>query len=186
MPIILQSALVSNMFFFSQILFTNFRNNFLVKLFGVWQDVNMSGHSVPTSGLVYFLTPPRNIFELFTSPVKNLVYIAFTLITCAVFSKTWIEVSNSSSSDVAKQLEQNNMTISGFRRENVKNHLNHYIPIAAALGGICIGALSIFADLVGAIGSGTGILMAITIIYGLFETYAQEQAKEGGAGFGLF
>ena len=161
MPIILQSALISNLFFFSQILYTNFRSNFLVKLLGVWQDVNMSGHSVPTYGLVYFLTPPNNVFELFTSPLKNLIYIAFTLTTCAVFSKTWIEVSNQSSADVAKQLDQNGMTIEGYRRENVKNYLNHYIPIAATVGGVCIGALSIFADLVGAIGSGTGILLAI-------------------------
>ena len=34
-----------------------------------------------------------------------------------------------------------------------------YIPTAAAFGGMCVGALSIFADLLGAIGSGTGILM---------------------------
>ena len=44
-------------------------------------------------------------------------------------------------------------------------HLNRYIPTAAAFGGVCIGALSIFADFMGAIGSGTGILLAITIIY---------------------
>jgi len=43
--------------------------------------------------------------------------------------------------------------------------LNIYIPTAAAFGGVCIGALSIFADFMGAIGSGTGILLAITIIY---------------------
>jgi len=31
-----------------------------------------------------------------------------------------------------------------------------------------IGALTIFADFLGAIGSGTGILLAVTIIYGYF------------------
>lgn len=182
MPIILQSALISNLFFFSQMLYSNFKGNFLVRLLGTWQDVDMSGHSVPTYGLVYFLTPPRDLFDLFTSPVKTVVYIAFVLITCAVFSSTWIEVSNSSAKDVADQLDQQGMTVEGYRKENVKNYLNKYIPTAAALGGICIGALSIFADLVGAIGSGTGILMAVTIVYQMFETYAKEAAKEGGAG----
>ena len=43
--------------------------------------------------------------------------------------------------------------------------LNRYIPNAAAFGGMCIGALTIMADLMGAIGSGTGILLAVTIIY---------------------
>lgn len=75
------------------------------------------------------------------------------------------------------------MTFKGYRPENMKDKLNHYIPVAAALGGICIGALSIFADLIGAIGSGTGILLAVTIVYSMFETFAKEQAKEGGLAF---
>jgi len=44
-------------------------------------------------------------------------------------------------------------------------YLNRYIPTAATFGGVYVGALSIFADYTGAIGSGTGILLAITIIY---------------------
>jgi protein transport protein SEC61 subunit alpha len=47
--------------------------------------------------------------------------------------------------------------------------LDRYIPIAAQFGGVCIGALSIFADFLGAIGSGTGILLAVTIISQYFE-----------------
>jgi len=47
--------------------------------------------------------------------------------------------------------------------------LARYINTAAAFGGICIGALCIFADFMGAIGSGTGILLAVTIIYQYFE-----------------
>jgi len=34
---------------------------------------------------------------------------------------------------------------------------------------MCVGLLTIIADFMGAIGSGTGILLAVTIIYGYFE-----------------
>lgn len=37
MPIILQSALVSNLFFISQLLFKRYGNNFLVQLLGRWR-----------------------------------------------------------------------------------------------------------------------------------------------------
>lgn len=37
------------------------------------------------------------------------------------------------------------------------------------LGGMCVGLLTIVADLMGAIGSGSGILLAVNIIYGYFE-----------------
>jgi len=53
--------------------------------------------------------------------------------------------------------------------------LKRYIPIAATFGGICIGALSIIADFIGALGSGTGILLCVSIIYGYFETFRKEK-----------
>jgi protein transport protein SEC61 subunit alpha len=49
------------------------------------------------------------------------------------------------------------------------------IPTAATLGGLCIGALTIFADFVGAIGSGTGILLAVTIIYSYYEELLKKE-----------
>ncbi len=59
--------------------------------------------------------------------------------------------------------------------------MDRYIPTAAAFGGLCIGALSVFADLLGAIGSGTGILLAVTIIFQYYEIFAKEQAELGGS-----
>ena len=41
--------------------------------------------------------------------------------------------------------------------QSLKKELNRYIPTAAAFGGMCIGALTIIADFLGAIGSGTGV-----------------------------
>ena len=73
-------------------------------------------------------------------------------------------------------------TLQGHRDtvQSLKKELNRYIPIAAAFGGMCIGALTIIADFMGAIGSGTGILLAVTIIYQYFETYEKEQAQGAG------
>jgi len=190
MPIILQSALISNLFFFSQLLYTNFKGNFLVRLLGTWQDIDMSGRSVPTYGLVYLLTPPQGLLDLIFSPIKTLIYIAFILITCAIFSKTWIEVSGSGSWDVAKQIRDEGMTIKGYNADpsgrNIKRYLDHYIPIAATFGGLCIGALSIGADFLGAIGSGTGILLSITIIYQMFEQFAKAKMGKGRSVLGIF
>lgn len=46
------------------------------------------------------------------------------------------------------------MTIVGHRDCTMKQRLKDYIPIAATFGGMCIGALTILADFLGAIGSG--------------------------------
>ena len=173
-PIILQSALVSNLYFFSQILYKRYRNYFFVKLLGQWQDVE-AGHSVPIGGLVYYISPPNNILEIARDPFHTIFYIAFILISCALFSKTWIEVSGSGVSDVAKNLTDQGYSIRGFRDSSIKDLLKRYIPVAATFGGMCIGALTIFADFVGAIGSGTGILLAVTIIYSYYEELIKKE-----------
>jgi len=180
-PIILQTALVSNLYFFSQLLYKRYSTNPLVQLLGRWQDVEgtMGGNSVPVGGLAYYVSPPKSLAEILYDPIHALFYFSFILIACALFSKTWIEVSGSSPKDVAKQLRDQGLVIKGFRQGSVITLLNRYIPIAAAFGGMCIGALTVVADFMGAIGSGTGILLAVTIIYQYFEMFAKEQAQEG-------
>ena len=174
-PIILQTALVSNLYFFSQLLHKRYKTNFLVKLLGQWQDVESGGHSVPVGGLCYYISPPRDMLEIARDPFHTIFYIAFILISCALFSKTWIDVSGSGVNDVAKNLQDQGYFIRGFRDHNMKEKLKRYIPIAATFGGMCIGALTIFADFVGAIGSGTGILLAVTIIYGIYEEISKKE-----------
>jgi len=56
-------------------------------------------------------------------------------------------------------------------------YLNRYIPTAAAFGGMAIGLLSVVADFMGAIGSGTGIMLAVTIVYQYFEMIVKEKEK---------
>ncbi|CDY69757.1 BnaCnng65190D [Brassica napus] len=180
MPIILQSALVSNLYFISQPLYRKFSGNFFVNLLGQWKESEYSGQSIPVSGLAYLITAPARqmlnyyvpintmitrFAEMAAHPFHALFYIVFMLTACALFSKTWIEVSGSSARDVAKEL---------------KKELNRYIPTAAAFGGVCISALTVLADFMGVIGSGTGILLAVTIINQYFETFENKKASELG------
>lgn len=176
MPIILQTALVSNLYFISQLLYKKFGGNFLVRLLGIWKDVEGGGQTVPVGGLAYYMSAPSTAAEILYDPIRSIIYVVFILGSCALFSKTWIEISGSSARDVAKQLRDQQMVMKGHRDSSIVNVLNRYIPTAAAFGGMCIGALSMIADFMGAIGSGTGILLAVTIIYQYFETFAKEQA----------
>merc|ERR1719229_1300690 len=176
-PIILQTALVSNLYFFSQLLYKRFKSNMLVGLLGQWQEVDMTGQSIPVGGIAYYISPPHSFTDVWDDPIHALFYVAFVLISCALFSKTWIEVSGSSARDVAKQLRDQQMMMPGYRDCDLPRVLNRYIPTAAAFGGACIGALTIVADFLGAIGSGTGILLAVTIIYQYFEIVYKEKEQ---------
>merc|ERR1712127_562940 len=177
MPIILQSALVSNVYFFSQLLYKRFKSNMLVNLLGQWQEVDYSGQSIPVGGIVYYISPLHSFSDIWDDPIHAVFYVAFVLTSCALFSKTWIDVSGSSAKDVAKQLQDQQMMMPGYRDSDIPKVLNRYIPTAAAFGGACIGALTVIADFLGAIGSGTGILLAVTIIYQYFEIVYKEKEQ---------
>ncbi|KAK9468545.1 SecY subunit domain-containing protein [Lipomyces arxii] len=181
LPIMLQSALTSNVFIISQILFNRFPDNFLVRLIGVWEATSGSAQLHAVSGVAYYMQPPLNISEALSDPIKTVVYVTFILTACALFSKTWIEISGSSPRDVAKQLKDQGLVIAGHREASMYKELKRIIPTAAAFGGACIGALSVTSDLLGTLGSGTAILLAVTTIYGYFEI----AAKEGGAMQGM-
>ena len=177
MPIILQTALVSNLYFVSQLLYNRAPTNVLVRLLGKWQDVEGGGQTIPVGGIAYYISPPSSFAEILYDPFHAVFYLIFILTACAMFSKTWIEVSGASARDVAKQLRDAQMVMKGHRDSALIHVLNRYIPTAAAFGGMCIGALTVIADFMGAIGTGTGILLAVTIIYQFFEAFKKEQQE---------
>lgn len=179
-PVILQTALVSNLYFFSRLLHKRYSSNFFVRLFGEWRAAPGGGRMIPVSGLAYYVSPPENLSEVVSDPLHSLFYVVFILGSCAIFSVTWLQVSGSAPEDVARKMKKQGLIIKGFKSNSVLPVLKRYIPIAAAFGGVCIGALSMFADFMGAIGSGTGILLAVTIIFQYFEVWAMEQERESG------
>lgn len=186
-PIILLTALISNLYFFSQLLHKRFSSNFLVRLLGTWPADDSPSAGQPIGGLAYYLSPPTSLSEVGADPFHAILYIAFVLTICAFFSKTWIEVSGQSVTDVAKQWREEGLVWPGTHAQGAKaegkemvHRLNKIIPTAAAFGGMCIGALTVSADFLGAIGSGTGILLAVTIIYQYIEMFAQENKRAYG------
>jgi len=193
-PIILHTALVSNVCFLSQVLTNRFGANVITNLFGKWEhhlgavstintaynvgnmDYNLA---TPVGGLVYYMSPPHHLSELIADPIRSAVYIAFIMMTCAAFSLSWINVSGTSSKDVAKQLRDQGLVIRGYREQATNEVLQRYIPTAALLGGAVVAALTVVADLIGSIGSGGSILLAVTIIFEMFELYVREAQAQG-------
>lgn len=174
MPIILQSTLLSNLFFVSRLLYKRFGSFILVRMLGKWKEHSIGGQSYPVGGLVYYISPPDSLVNMIHDPLHAVTYILFILVTCAVFSRTWIEVSGSSAREVSKGLKDQDVTAYGGTDKLLYKKLNKYIPIAAVFGGVCIGLLSLMADFLGAIGSGTGILLTCGIIYEFYDSFTKE------------
>lgn len=56
--------------------------------------------------------------EALSDPIHTVVYLTFMTTACALFSKTWIEVSGSAPRDVAKQLKGKFLCLQPTRIQN--------------------------------------------------------------------
>jgi preprotein translocase subunit SecY len=130
--------------------------------------------------LAYLLNPPRSLDVLFTDPLHVIVYGVVFISMCIVFAILWVELSNIGPKAVAKQLHDMGMQIPGFRssRRQFEKIMKKYIPAMTVLGGAFVGLLAFGADLTGALGGGTGVLLTVGIVYRLYEEIAQEQLMD--------
>lgn len=55
------------------------------------------------------MSAPRTAAAAFRDPFHAVIYVTFMVLACALFSKTWIEVSGSGPREVAKQLKEQQM-----------------------------------------------------------------------------
>lgn len=70
---------------------------------------------------------------------------------------------------MAKQFRDQELTLAGYRDQSVYSVLKETVPTAAMLGGVVIGLLTVVGDIFGVIGSSTGLLLSVNIIYGFMS-----------------
>ncbi len=196
-PVILTSAVFADIYFIAQMVWSTTgretSNNLLSDILGTFKQDPTSNQYIPTGGLVYFLTPPRSligelgVFDisgggefLISSFIRALIYAVILIILSIIFSVMWLETAGMGSRDVANQFLQSGMQMPGWRRSKkiVERRLEMYIPTIAVIGGLFIGCLAAFADFLGAIGSGMGILLSVSIMRQYFELISKERVAE--------
>ena len=141
---------------------------------------------VPVTGLISWLYSPNLIQDILTgnlvsiSIVKSLIYILFMIAGSVIFSIFWVQTSGMDAKSQAKQIMASGLQVPGFRRdERVLEHiLSRYINPLTIMGAITVGFLAAIADLTGALSRGTGILLAVMIIYKLYEDIAQQHMMD--------
>ncbi|MAG20303.1 preprotein translocase subunit SecY [archaeon] len=142
--------------------------------------------NIPATGFVTWINPPQLIENLINGIFTSLdvfhaaVYITFFIIGCIVFSFFWVQTAGMDARSQAKQIMSSGLQIPGFRRDErvLERILKRYITPLTVMGAVAVGLLAASADLLGALTSGTGILLAVMIIYNLYEEIAQQHMMD--------
>jgi len=108
------------------------------------------------------------------------VYTLVFVLLCVLFGTFWVTMSSMDADTVSEQMESSGLQIPGFRADKrvIKRVLERYIPQLVVVSSVFIGLLAVFADLFGALGSGTGILLTVGILYRMYEDIKKEQINE--------
>ncbi len=178
-PVILVSALIANF----QLL-GSFLDNRGLPLLGTFNSLGQ-----PSSGFIYWVQPinlVRTILQQqtllvgWTPYLQALFYILFLMIGAMIFAMFWVQTAGMDARSQAKQMMSSGLQIPGFRRDErvLERLLNRYIWPLTVMGGLSIGLLAGFADITGTLSSGTGILLAVMIIYRLYEEISKQHMMD--------
>ncbi len=175
-PVILIAALIANIQLWARLLE---RAGYpLLGTFG--------GTSIPQSGLIFWLFSPNLVENIIVGSFnlihlgQALTYSLFLIAGAIVFSIFWVQTAGMDARSQARQIMASGLQIPGFRRDErvLEQILKRYITPLTVMGAIAIGVLAAMADLSGALSNGTGILLAVMIIYRLYEEIAQQHMMD--------
>jgi preprotein translocase subunit SecY len=175
MPVILVAALLANIALMSRLL--------SARMGWSWIGVFPPGAGSATGGLAFYLQPHR-ILELglqgaltWHVMLAALTYTIFLTLGSALFSFFWVQTVGLDARSQAKKIMSSGLQVPGFRNDSrvLESILGRYIMPLTIMGGLSVGLLAAAADLSGTLSSGTGLLLAVMIIYQLYEAIAREQ-----------
>ncbi len=171
-PVILAIALFANI----QLISTIAKNTPIVgSIFGI-----VGTAVTPPHGLIAKILLQGSLAGFGGDILHAIVYLIILVCTCILFGKFWIEMAGQGPEAVAGQLQKSGMYVPGFRRDPriIRKILDRYIPPITIIGSAFVGLLAGFADLTNALGTGTGILLTVGIVYRFYEDLARQQLME--------
>ena len=130
--------------------------------------------------LAYYLSPPRGLLAVVMEPLRMLTYsIALTALAVA-FGILWVELAGLDPATQARNLIESGLHIPGARNDprHLEKILAKYIYPLTILSSIIVALLVIVADIFGAYGTGTGLLLAVMILQQYYVMLTYERAIE--------
>ena len=179
-PVILVAALMANLQLWGRLL-----QNWGFPLLGRFSEATgqpVSGFVAWIQGydIIRLIIQQHTFFIGFAPYLQSFVYIIVFMLGSMVFSIFWMQTAGMDARSQAKQMMSSGLQIPGFRRDErvLESLLKRYIWPLTIMGGLAVGFLASIADLTGALSRGTGILLAVMIVYRLYEEISRQHMMD--------
>ena len=124
---------------------------------------------------------PRYLLQGFT-------HVLIFMVLSTLFAVFWVKTSGMDSKAQAHKIASSGLQIAGFRQDErvLESILDRYILPLTVMGGLAIGLLASITDLMGALVSGTAILLVIMIFFQFYQNIAQQHMTDMNPTFRRF
>lgn len=176
-PVILTGALIANVQLFGSLLQNWLGHATILGGFSQGRAISGFAYWVDSTNLVEAVIrgtfAPQLILQF---ALHLLFYVGFS----ALFAVFWVKTSGMDETSQAKNILSSGLQIPGFRKDPrvLETILKRYILPLTIMGGIAIGAIAAFANSLGALTSGTALLLAVTITFQFYQNIAQQHAVD--------
>lgn len=149
---------------------------------GILRDFLGPNHSFyqAYSTALYYISPPRGIIDAASDPLRTITFAISWIIMAVIFGLLWVEIAGLNPREQAERLVKSGLEIPGVRRnpKAVESMLGQYIYPLTVLSSLIVAVIVIVADIFGAYGTGTGLLLAVGIINQYYAIIVRERALE--------
>ncbi|MFH1311232.1 MAG: preprotein translocase subunit SecY [Nanoarchaeota archaeon] len=140
----------------------------------------------PISGLAFWVGS-TNLLELTIRGgfllryiIQGISHTLFFMLFSTLFAVFWVKTSGMDAKSQAHRIISSGLQVSGFRQDEriLESILNRYIMPLTIMGGLAIGLLASVTNLLGALVSGTAILLVIMIMFQFYQNIAQQHQMD--------
>ncbi len=112
--------------------------------------------------------------------IQGIIHIIINMGLCILFSLFWVKTSQADSKALARNISNSGLQVAGFRQDIriLESILDRYVMPLTIMGGAAIGLLAAFTNLLGALISGTAMLLVIMIMFQLYQSIGHKYMAE--------
>ena len=140
----------------------------------------------PVSGFAFWIGS-TNIVELLIRGgflpiyiIQAIVHTLFFMFFATLFAVFWVKTSGMDARSQAHKIAASGLQVAGFRQDErvLESILERYIMPLTVMGGMAIGLLASATNILGALVSGTAILLVIMIMFQFYQNIAQQHQMD--------
>jgi len=176
-PVILVSALAANL---------QLAASLLENWIGHATFLGSFSNGTPIAGLAFWIHSTPLLQTILTGSFRliylfqGIGHVLFYMLFSILFAFFWVSTSGQDAASQARNIMSSGLSIPGFRKDErvLESILKRYVGPLTIMGGAAIGLLASVANLLGALVGGTAILLAVMILYQLYQNIAQQHAVD--------